>query len=1007
MKSAKFIFSILILFLISSINYIGQASEVQDSQFQLTNTTLQENNSITFRVNMSNYITLGFFNPTVHKVYLAGEFNGWALNNVMTKQSGSNIYSVTVLLPPGKVYEYKFYIDVTQNCDQYEGLVGNGKNGNRILNTGSAGIELPVVNFGNYIIDTKTISREKAETIAKNWYKHWNPDKTVSTEIKRYNSETFWGQPSFHVFNFTSGGWVAVSAVERMSPIIGYDFKGEANWIGSNIYQSHMGEVVTDEVLLEWDNLYSNDFSSYGTKQVLPLLTTHWHQWWPYNAYYPINPTFYKEEKGHYRTGCTITAGVQMMKYWNHPEKGKGVVHVNDQAWGDYYYDLAEASYDWDNMPDFLPNDTSLTEDVYGPSALLNSTLCISLENMRGELYTNWLTSWAVHFGYSPTSELLQRSNLSYEQWLNSCKSELDNKRPIMLAGSGDVSGQGGHAFITDGYQPNGYFHINFGWADINGYLDGYYPLNNLGGHHFNNLAIIKLEPDYYEPSYKKEYWPDENTVLLMHFNGDLKNESFIGGSATSQGSGISFPQNDIPGLGNCARIDNTTVDKRSLISFAHNEALNLQSDWTIEFWCFINSWETNSFLVNKMTSDWLNINYNLRLNKSESSLFYEYKASGSGYYTSLDMNPYILETGKWYHFTYIRKTDTKNLQLLIHDSNDELVYYKSQPYNGKEEWMPGVNSSPLFIGGCSHGFDFFDGYIDELRISNIARTYDIFFAESPDVPILRTPLNESVVGTGDFSLSWNNTPNVNSYSLQVSTNSDFSTTIINENGLTDAGKQMNGLSENTPYYWRVKAANMAGTSDWSETRSFTIVYNLPGVVTLASPANNSEGVPFNTLLSWNIASDANSYNLQLSTTLDFSTTILNERGITTTAKSIEGLINNTTYFWRVNATNAAGTNNWSDVWSFTTLKPEGTEKINSFESVMIFPNPANDKLFIEGLKDKNTSVSILSLDGKLIKQINMKGNNSIDISDIRQGVFLIHLINSESYLIEKLIIQR
>ena len=920
MKNPGFVITVFFLYFISTINFNAQASEKNDNQSQLTNTASQQDVSITFRVDMSNYVTLGFFNPTVNKVYLVGEFNNWNLNKVMTKQSGSNIYSLTIPLPQGKSYEYKFYIDVTQNCDQFEGLVGNGKNGNRILNTGSANVELPVVYFGNYILDTKTITREKAETIAKNWYKHWNPNKTASTEIKRYNSEFFWGQPSFHVFNFTSGGWVAVSAIERMRPIIGYDFTGEANWIGYNVYQSHMSEVATDEVLQEWENLYSNNFSSYGTKQVLPLLTTHWHQWWPYNAYYPENPTYYKEENGHYRTGCTITAATQMMKYWNYPEHGKGIIHVNDQAWGDFYYDLADVHYDWDNMPDFLPNDNSLTEDVYGPSALLNSSFCISLDNQRGELYTNWLESWADHFGYSPTSELLQRSNLTYEQWSNFCFNELDNKRPIMLSGSGDVSGQGGHAFIADGYQPNGFVHVNFGWADINGYLDGYYPLNNLGGHHFNNFAIIKLEPDYYKPEYKKEYCPDDNTVLLMHFNGNLNNESFIGGTATSQGSGVSFPQNDIPGLGSCAKIDNSSPDSRSLISFAHNEALNLQNDWTIEFWCYIKNWNSNAFLVNKFSNDWSGINYNLRINKQESSLFYEYKSSETGYHTFFDTNPYILESGKWYHFTFIRKTDTKNLQILVHDTNDELVYYKSQPYIGKDGWLPGINTGPLLIGGCSQGYDYFDGYIDELRISNIARTYDIFFAEKPDAPILKTPLDNSEEGTKNVLLNWANSPNVNSYTLQVSTASDFSALIVNESGINSASKLFNSLSENITYYWRVNATNMAGTSSWSETRSFIVALRKPEAVTLLMPQDNSTNQPFNTVLSWNNIPNVATYTLQVSTISDFSSTIINENGLTTTSKSIEGLLNNTTYFWRVNAVNAVGLGDWSETRSFKTI---------------------------------------------------------------------------------------
>jgi len=920
MRHSNTLLFILIVFFISAISANAQVDKATNVLSEKITTAIQETTSVTFRVDMSNYITLGFFNPSVNKVYVTGEFNNWSLNNEMIKQSESNIYSLSLSLQQNKSYEYKFYIDVTQNCDQFEGLVSTGKNGNRILNVETTNIELPVVYFCNYTLDSNLISKEKAEIIAVNWYKHWNPDNTVSTEIKNYKGETFWGQPSFHIFNFNSGGWVAVSAIERMRPIIGYDFTGEARFIGYNIYQSHMGDVVTEEVLQEWGNLYSNNFSSYETKQVLPLLTTHWHQVWPYNAYFPKSPTYYKEEKGHYRVGCTITAATQMMKYWNYPAKGKGIVHVNDDVWGNYYYDLSDAVYDWNNMPDFLPNDTTLTEDVYGPSALLNSTFCISLENMRGELYTNWLTAWATHFGYSPTSELLQRNSFTYNQWKNIYNSELDNGRPIMMAGSGDVSGQGGHAFIIDGYQPNGYYHVNMGWADINGYLDGFYPLNNMGGHPYNHLAIIKLEPEFCKPDYQKEYQPDENTVLLMHFNGDLKNESSIGGTATSQGAGISFSQNEISELGNCVRIDNTSANSRSFLSFANNTALNLQNDWTIEAWVYIKSWNANSFLFNKQSGDRQKVNFNIQLNKSEKSVWYDYGQLGYTTRTSFATHPYILEIGKWYHFSCIRKTDTKNIQLLIHDSNDELVYYKSQPYNDKDDWAPGVNTSPLFIGGCEQGYDCFDGYIDELRISNIARNFNEFIVDKPDTPTLSTPFDNSVDRSTNLSLSWNTVDKATKYTLCVSTDSSFNSLLINETNIKTTSKNITGLSNNTSYFWRVCALNTGGSSDWSLTWGFKTALTTSNGPALISPSNESINQATTPELNWNNVPDAVSYALQVSTVSDFSSTVVNESGITSTTKAISGLQNNTTYYWRVNANNTGGTSNWSAIWNFKTI---------------------------------------------------------------------------------------
>ena len=204
-----------------------------------------------------------------------------------------------------------------------------------------------------------------------------------------------------------------------------------------------------------------------------------------------------------------------------------------------------------------------------------------------------------------------------------------------------------------------------------------------------------------------------------------------------------------------------------------------------------------------------------------------------------------------------------------------------------------------------------------------------------------------------------------------------------------------------------MKSANIAGTSNWSDTWSFTTIVSLPGEVALLSPLNNSTDQKTSLILNWSSAADAISYILQVSERSDFGSFIVNEKNIITTSKEISGLQPNTTYFWRVNAENISGKGKWSEMWNFTTLKPEEVDNINSLSTVQIYPNPAKDNLFIKGLREKNISVLILTLDGKLIKKTNTEGDNSVDISDIRQGAFLIHLINSESFVIKKLVIQR
>lgn len=94
----------------------------------------------------------------------------------------------------------------------------------------------------------------------------------------------------------------------------------------------------------------------------------------------------------------------------------------------------------------------------------------------------------------------------------------------------------------------------------------------------------------------------------------------------------------------------------------------------------------------------------------------------------------------------------------------------------------------------------------------------------------------------------------------------------------------------------------------------------VPSAPTLISPTNNSTGISTSPTLSWSASSGATSYRLQVSLNSSFSSFVLDQSNISATSFTLNGLTNNTTYYWRVNASNSAGTSQWSSVWSFTTI---------------------------------------------------------------------------------------
>ena len=147
-----------------------------------------------------------------------------------------------------------------------------------------------------------------------------------------------------------------------------------------------------------------------------------------------------------------------------------------------------------------------------------------------------------------------------------------------------------------------------------------------------------------------------------------------------------------------------------------------------------------------------------------------------------------------------------------------------------------------------------------------------------------------------------------------------FTKIIDSQSGLTDPTTIAVGLLNNQTYYWHVRSHNAGGDSAWSAAWSFTTVPAIADVPTLAAPSDLSTDIALDGTLDWNAVTGADSYRLQVSELSDFSTTVLDQSGITGTTAGLSGLSNSITYYWRVLSHNAGGDSPWSSTWSFTTI---------------------------------------------------------------------------------------
>ncbi len=193
-------------------------------------------------------------------------------------------------------------------------------------------------------------------------------------------------------------------------------------------------------------------------------------------------------------------------------------------------------------------------------------------------------------------------------------------------------------------------------------------------------------------------------------------------------------------------------------------------------------------------------------------------------------------------------------------------------------------------------------------------------FGQTLGTPSPSSPSNGATGESTSVTLTWSGVSLATSYELQVAASSSFSNVIIDQ---TQSGTSytVSGLASGTTYYWRVRASTLLLTGGWSATWSFSTApsVSVPAAPSLSSPSNGSTGEPVSLTLTWAASSGASSYNVQVSTDNSFSTIVTSSTGVSGTSQQISGLANGTTYYWRVQAVNSAGTSSWSGAWTFAT----------------------------------------------------------------------------------------
>jgi len=193
---------------------------------------------------------------------------------------------------------------------------------------------------------------------------------------------------------------------------------------------------------------------------------------------------------------------------------------------------------------------------------------------------------------------------------------------------------------------------------------------------------------------------------------------------------------------------------------------------------------------------------------------------------------------------------------------------------------------------------------------------------DAPGAIALTSPEDDAENVPRVTSFVWMAHADAGTYQLHLASDASFANIVISDSANTKTSfTPAMPLEYGAVYYWRVRGRNAGGNGAWSETRSFTTIVAAPEAVTLIHPADSAMGISVTPVFAWDALASALTYQLHVSVDTSFTTLVLNDSALATTADTVDvPLGHDTRHYWRVRARNAGGDGAWSDVRSFTTI---------------------------------------------------------------------------------------
>ena len=298
-------------------------------------------------------------------------------------------------------------------------------------------------------------------------------------------------RPTYYIYNVgNNGGFALIAKDDTHGAVIGYSDQGtfdldrmspELRDLFSILDEVHPSQIAKNAAR-------SFDYPPKHSRVVTPLLRSRWNQEHPYSLYTPT----YKDTDGdeqHTFAGCVAVAMAQLMYYHQWPAQGRGEKYHSKLGKRDF----SASHYRWSDMrpiygeneryigsgknprvrPDDDPMFTSVAELMRDLGAAVSMNYQPAASSSNSELAS---TALQTYFDYEAT-DALSTSRLGIDKTEQLITEELIGGFPVYISGMNKSGGNYGHAWVIDGIDAFGRFHMNFGWG---GQSDGYYSLRHI-----------------------------------------------------------------------------------------------------------------------------------------------------------------------------------------------------------------------------------------------------------------------------------------------------------------------------------------------------------------------------------------------------------------------------------------------------------------------------------------------------------------------------------------------